>query len=608
MSDLLKNKSKFLSELPTKPGVYCMLSNNGTVLYVGKAKNLKKRVPNYFQSEQKDPKAALLMTHVTDIDLTITNTEAEALILEYTLIKKNKPRYNVVLRDDKSYPYIYVATEHAFPRIEFQRRVKAQKGKYFGPYPNINAVREALTELQKVFLVRQCKDSFFRNRSRACLQYQIQRCSAPCVGLIDKNEYDNDVKSTMLFLAGKNKSIVNSLVKRMEQCSEQKRYEEALKYRDQISRLKEIQAKQLVATSRKTDIDTLGIASDGVTHCVAILSVRNGSVIGSKNYYFKMRGNATKEVIQKGFLSQYYLSVKSPSEIIVPVPIESGSVLEKILSEKAERKVRLTNNVRGNRLGWLDMAHKNATYGLECKVSSEASLIAQLKSIGELFCNGVQPKRIECFDVSHTSGEATVSSCVVFNEQGPLKSDYRRFNIKSTNHGDDYAALSEAVGRRYKRIKKGEALMPDILFLDGGKGQLSSCMQILDELKIKNIIVIAVAKGKSRKPGMEQLFLTTQSEPLNLAADSPALHLIQRIRDEAHRFAITGHRLKRSKNRKGSRLDGIEGLGPIRKRELLKQFGGIHGVMKAGIIDLAKINGISKSMSVRIFNNLHNHS
>tara|TARA_B110000196_G_scaffold119897_2_gene104040 strand:- start:193 stop:2019 length:1827 start_codon:yes stop_codon:yes gene_type:complete len=608
MSELFENKSKFLSKLPSKPGVYCMLGNNGNILYVGKAKNLKKRVPNYFQSEQRDRKTTLLMTKVCDIKLTITNTETEALILEYNLIKKNKPRYNVVLRDDKSYPYIYVATEHQFPRIEFQRRAKSHKGKYFGPYPNAAAVRETLTELQKVFLVRQCKDSFFKNRSRACLQYQIQRCSAPCVGLIEKNEYDNDVNSTMQFLAGKNKSIVNGLVKRMEQCSEQKKYEEALKYRNQISRLKEIQAKQFVSTSRRTDIDVLGIASDGVTHCVAILSIRNGSVTGNKNYYFKIRGATSRVKIQQEFLSQYYLSIKSPSEIIVPESVTKDSVLENLLSDKAQRKVRLTNNVRGNRLGWLDMAHKNAAYELQCKISSEASLTSQLVSLGKLFCNGDQPKRIECFDVSHISGEATVASCVVFNELGPLKSDYRRFNIKSSDYGDDYAALSEAVGRRYKRIKSGEELMPDILFLDGGKGQLSSCMSILQELNIKDIIVIAVAKGRSRKPGMEQLFLTTQNEPLNLAADSPVLHLIQRIRDEAHRFAITGHRQRRNINRKRSRLDGIEGLGPIRRRELLKQFGGIHGVMRAGVEDLSKINGISKAMSVRIFNNLHNHN
>ena len=608
MSELFENKSKFLSKLPSKPGVYCMLGNNGNILYVGKAKNLKKRVPNYFQSEQRDRKTTLLMTKVCDIKLTITNTETEALILEYNLIKKNKPRYNVVLRDDKSYPYIYVATEHQFPRIEFQRRAKSHKGKYFGPYPNAAAVRETLTELQKVFLVRQCKDSFFRNRSRACLQYQIQRCSAPCVGLIEKNEYDNDVNSTMQFLDGKNKSIVNGLVKRMEQCSEQKKYEEALKYRNQISRLKEIQAKQFVSTSRRTDIDVLGIASDGVTHCVAILSIRNGSVIGNKNYYFKIRGATNRVKIQQEFLSQYYLSIKSPSEIIVPESVTKDSVLENLLSDKAQRKVRLTNNVRGNRLGWLDMAHKNAAYELQCKISSEASLASQLASLGKLFCNGVLPKRIECFDVSHISGEATVASCVVFNELGPLKSDYRRFNIKSSDYGDDYAALSEAIGRRYKRIKSGEELMTDILFLDGGKGQLSSCMNILQELNIKDIIVIAVAKGRSRKPGMEQLFLTTQNEPLNLAADSPVLHLIQRIRDEAHRFAITGHRQRRNINRKRSRLDGIEGLGPIRRRELLKQFGGIHGVMRAGVEDLSKINGISKAMSVRIFNNLHNHN
>ena len=608
MSENFKNAKKFLRELPNKPGVYCMLGAKDNVLYVGKAKNLRKRLPNYFQNELRDSKSNLLMSKVFNIDITITHTEAEALILEYNLIKKNKPRYNVVLRDDKSYPYIYISTEHPFPRIEFKRRANNLRGKFFGPYPNVTAVRETLTELQKVFLVRQCKDSYFRNRSRACLQYQIKRCSAPCVGVISKDSYANDVRSTMQFLAGNNKSIVNALVRQMESCSEEQEYEEASKYRDQISRLKEIQAKQLVATNKKSDIDILGIASDGFVHCITIISVRMGAVIESKNHFFKLNGNVTKQDIQHGFLTQYYLGAKPPSEIIVPVEALGSDVLVNVLSKKASKKIRISNKVRGDRLGWLKMADKNAIYGLECKVSSEASMKAQLNALGELFMSGKTPERIECFDVSHISGEATVASCVVFNQTGPIKSDYRRFNIKSAVAGDDYAALSEAVGRRYKRIKNGEELLPDILFLDGGKGQLSKCLSILNEIKIKNIVVIAVAKGKSRKPGHEQLFLTTQDQPINLASDSPALHLIQRIRDEAHRFAITGHRQRRSKNRKQSRLDGIEGLGPIKRRDLLKQFGGIHGVMKAGIDDLVKINGISKSLSIRIFNNLHNHS
>jgi len=602
----MKSPQKFLGSLPSKPGIYRMLGKKDNLLYVGKAKDLKKRIPHYFQSKLSDPKSKFLMTKVCNIDFTVTNTETEALLLEYTLIKKNKPKYNVVLRDDKSYPYIYLSDNHDYPRVEFKRKNRHEKGKYFGPYPNVTAVKETLAELQKVFLVRQCKDSFFKNRSRPCLQYQIKRCSAPCVDLISKEEYSNDVKSTVSFLKGRNTSIVNSLARKMDKLSDKQKYEEASRCRDQIKRLKVIQAKQLNTGNNKHDMDVIGIASSGSVHCVTVLFVRNGIVSGSKNHYLRISGYTDKMAIQYGFLTQHYFAIKPPPEIIVPESLNNKELMEDSFSIKSGRKVRLSNKVRGHRLRWLTLANNNAKHGLQYKTSNESSLASQFNDLGGLFLKNKIPKRLECFDVSHISGEATVASCVVFNNAGPLKNEYRRFNIKSSHRGDDYIALSEAITRRYQKVIKNEAKMPDILFLDGGKGQLSSCVDVLRKLGITNLKVIAIAKGRSRKPTTEQLFVAARKTPLKLPVDSPAMHLIRRIRDEAHRFAVIGHRQKRRMNRNKSRLDGIEGLGPKRRKELLKQFGGIHGVIDAGVDDLMKVQGISKLMSIRIYNNLHN--
>ncbi|MEC9416019.1 MAG: excinuclease ABC subunit UvrC [Pseudomonadota bacterium] len=602
----MKSPQKFLGSLPSKPGIYRMLGKKDNLLYVGKAKDLKKRIPHYFQSKLSDPKSKFLMTKVCNIEFTVTNTETEALLLEYTLIKKNKPKYNVVLRDDKSYPYIYLSDNHDYPRVEFKRKNRHEKGKYFGPYPNVTAVKETLAELQKVFLVRQCKDSFFKNRSRPCLQYQIKRCSAPCVDLISKEEYSNDVKSTVSFLKGRNTSIVNSLARKMDKLSDKQKYEEASRCRDQIKRLKVIQAKQLNTGNNKHDMDVIGIASSGSVHCVTVLFVRNGIVSGSKNHYLRISGYTDKMAIQYGFLTQHYFAIKPPPEIIVPESLNNKELMEDSFSIKSGRKVRLSNKVRGHRLRWLTLANNNAKHGLQYKTSNESSLASQFNDLGGLFLKNKIPKRLECFDVSHISGEATVASCVVFNNAGPLKNEYRRFNIKSSHRGDDYIALSEAITRRYQKVIKNEAKMPDILFLDGGKGQLSSCVDVLRKLGITNLKVIAIAKGRSRKPTTEQLFVAARKTPLKLPVDSPAMHLIRRIRDEAHRFAVIGHRQKRRMNRNKSRLDGIEGLGPKRRKELLKQFGGIHGVIDAGVDDLMKVQGISKLMSIRIYNNLHN--
>jgi excinuclease ABC subunit C len=546
-----------------------------------------------------------MMESVANVEVTVTNTEAEALILEYNLIKQNKPRFNVILRDDKSYPYIYVSTRHSFPRLQFHRGPRKGKGRYFGPYPSTRAVRQTLNELQKLFLVRQCKDSYFSNRTRPCLQYQIKRCTAPCVDLISEEQYAKDVDVAIEFLEGKNQSVIDRFVDLMEQASAEQHYERAARFRDQISRLKEIEARQLVSRSANMDLDILGFASNAAIHCVTVLFIRNGALIGSRDHFPKIAGEDDKQKILNGFVTQYYLGRDAPAEIILDTEIEDAKLLESELSERMGRKIAIRNKVRGDRARWLQMARTNAEQGLNLQVASNATIRRQFAALAEALQLEETPERLECFDVSHTSGEATVASCVVFNAAGPVKSDYRRFNLKPDSAGDDYAAMAEALRRRYTRVRKGEVPTPDVLFVDGGKGQLAEAMTVLDELELDWFKVVAVAKGRARKVGAERLFLPGEKTAIRLPPDSPALLLIQQIRDEAHRFAITGHRARRSKARKTSRLEQIPGLGPKRRRELLRQFGGLQGVMGAGIDDLAKVRGISRSLAESIYNELH---
>jgi excinuclease ABC subunit C len=595
----------FLRSLTNRPGVYRMLNTKGKVIYVGKAQNLKKRVSSYFQRTHADAKTASMMQDVANVEVTVTNTETEALILEYNLIKEHKPRFNVILRDDKSYPYIYVSTEHAFPRLRFHRGARSGKGRYFGPYPSTSAVRKTLNELQKLFLIRQCPDTYFRNRSRPCLQYQIKRCTAPCVGLIDEATYREDIEAAILFLEGRNRSVINTMVRRMETASEQQEYEQAARFRDQIARLKKVEAEQLVTRTNAGDLDVIATASLPGVHCVTIIFIRGGKMIGSRNYFPRVTGETTPTQVLSGFLPQYYLNKSAPAEIVVDADVDDRALLETGFAERSGHKVHIKHRVRGDRLRWLQLARTNADQGVRLQVASNATLQKQFAALGEALETDAPPERLECFDVSHTSGEATVASCVVYNQAGPQKSDYRRFNLSPEAAGDDYAAMREALRRRYERVKKGEVPMPDVLFVDGGKGQLAEAMTILDELELDWLQVVAVAKGRSRRPGMEQLFLAGQNTPTILAPDSPALHLIQQIRDEAHRFAITGHRARRAKSRKTSRLEEIPGLGPKRRRELLKQFGGLQGVRGAGVDDLVKVRGISRTLAEKIYNNLH---
>ena len=490
----------FLRTLTHRPGVYRMIDAKHKIIYVGKARDLKKRVSSYFNRTHDAPKTAAMMKLVDRVEVTVANTEAEALILEYSLIKQHKPRFNILLRDDKSYPYIYASTEHDYPRLKFHRGPRRGKGRYFGPFPSTSAVRQTLNELEKLFLIRNCSDSFFGNRTRPCLQYQIRRCTAPCVNLISKEHYAKDIDAAIQFLDGKNKTVVNSFIKRMEKAADVQDYEHAARFRDQISKLKAIEARQLVKRTSNMDLDILGFASNSAIHCVTVMFIRNGAVIGSRDHFPRLQGETDKQKILNAFVAQYYLGRDAPAEIIIETDIADGELLEQELTLRVGHKVRIRSRVRGDRKRWLEMARTNAEQGLNLKVASNATIKRQFLALGEALQLEEAPQRLECFDVSHTSGEATVASCVVFNTAGALKSDYRRFNLSPQAAGDDYGAMSEALRRRYARIKKGEVPMPDILFVDGGKGQLAEAMKVLTELELDWLTVVGVAKGDRGGP------------------------------------------------------------------------------------------------------------
>jgi excinuclease ABC subunit C len=595
----------FLETLTNQSGVYRMLDRRGQVLYVGKARSLKKRVASYFRaSEQLEPKTRALMSHSTSVEVTVTHTETEALLLENNLIKEHRPRYNIVLRDDKSFPYIYLATKDAFPRLAFHRGPQKRPGRYFGPYAGAGAVRETLGLLQKLFLVRQCEDSFFRNRSRPCLQYQIKRCTAPCVGLVDEASYADDVRHAVMFLEGKSEEMIDELVARMEAASKSLGYERASHYRDQIVSLRRVQERQYISGARG-DIDVIAARSrDGIA-VVQLFVVRSGASLGTKTLQPRHVAGADSGEILRAFLPQYYLNAKAarriPAEILVSEPVEDMELLTEALSQQAGRKISLRHRVRGERARWLEMANTNADLALEQRLAHRASLRDRFEALQDVLELDEPPARIECFDVSHSAGEATVASCVVFESDGAVKSDYRRFNIKDVAAGDDYAAMNQALKRRYTRLRKEEGKIPDLLLIDGGKGQLAEALVVLDELQLDNVAVVAVAKGSTRKPGFEQLFIGGRTLPVMLGADSSALHLVQQIRDEAHRFAITGHRARRSRSRKTSVLEQIPGVGAKRRQRLLAEFGGLQGVARAGVEDLTRVNGISTALAQEIY-------
>jgi excinuclease ABC subunit C len=580
-----------------------MIGKAGKVLYVGKAKNLKKRVSSYF-TRSLNRRIQIMVSQIVDIEIIATHTEAEALILENHLIKSLKPKYNILLRDDKSYPYIYLSADQAFPALSLKRGSRTGKGRYFGPYPSASSTRETLQLLQKLFPVRQCEESFYRNRSRPCLQYQIKRCTAPCVGLINPDDYQEDVQHAVLFLEGKTNQVVDELIECMEQASKTLAFEQAARYRDQIKSLKRVQERQYVS-GEAGDLDIIALAKRGTTACIQVFYIRSGRNLGNKSYYPAVPSEVSDNVVLSAFMSQYYLDNAVPNELILNCDLEERSLLEEVLSQQANRQVRIQIRVKGERSRWLNMAVANANLALEARINASANMEQRLFDLQQVFGLEATPERMECFDISHTRGEFTVGSCVVFDQTGPVKSEYRRFNIEAITPGDDYAAMGQVLTRRYQRIKKGEVALPDILFIDGGKGQLAKVSERLQELGISGLTLVGVAKGADRKAGMERLFLLDRKLPILLLPDSPALLLIQQIRDEAHRFAIMTHRQRRSKSRHQSVLEEIAGIGPKRRQKLMKQFGGLRELSRAGVEDIAKVEGISITLAEQIYRSFH---
>jgi len=596
--------SAFLESLTQRPGVYRMLDAKGEVIYVGKAKNLKKRVSSYFSAKDCSPKQQAMVVRIHSIDVRVTHTEGEALLLESQLIKRHKPRYNITLRDDKSYPSIYVTTHQKFPRLSFHRGAKNGLGRYFGPYPSASAVRESLKLLQKIFPVRQCRDSFFENRSRPCLEYQIERCTAPCVGLIDQASYAEDVHDTLMFLEGDGRQLIDALAHRMEKASAELNFEKAARYRDQIATLRTVLERQSVH-GEQGDVDIIACALRGHTSCIQMVFIRGGQQIGDQTFFPVMPEEQDGQSLIEAFIGLYYLGKPIPREILVSESVEDPALLEEMLTAQAGHSVRISGKLRGERARRVQLALTNAESALTTKLANRQDMHARFLALGQTLQCAETPKRLECFDISHTQGELTVASCVVFDQQGPVKSAYRRFNIEGIQPGDDYAALAQAVTRRYRRIREGEFDPPDILLVDGGKGQVKAVMAALDDLGMASIKTLGVAKGPDRKPGMEVLIPAESTPAFMLPSNSPALLLIQQIRDEAHRFAITGHRQRRAKARKQSTLEGIPGLGIKRRQQLLRQFGGVREISRAGVDALSRIDGISLQLAQRIYDTFH---
>lgn len=596
--------ARFLANVTSAPGVYRMLDARGEILYVGKARNLKKRLASYFRSSGLPLKTQTMMAHMASVEVTSTHTEVEALLLENNLIKQHRPRYNVVLRDDKSYPYIRLVDDQPYPRLTLYRGRRRESGRYFGPYPSAYSARETVNLLQKLFLLRQCNDTFFRNRSRPCLQYQIKRCSAPCVGLISEDDYARDVQNAVLFLEGRNREVVDAIVERMERAAERLDFELAARYRDQIASLRKTVAHQHISGD-EGDHDAIAASVKAGLACVAVVFVRGGRNLGSRTYFPRVSADTSEQEVLSAFLPQYFLEREVPRQILLQGEVDDEQLLQQTLSEQSGRRVQIVHPVRGERRKLLDQTRLTAEQALTMRLAIDAGMRQRFESLQDVLELEQLPARLECFDISHTMGEGTVASCVVFDQQGPRKGDYRRFNIEDITPGDDYAAMREALTRRYTRLKRGEGMIPDVLFIDGGKGQLHMAEQVMEEMQVEGVLLVGVAKGPSRRPGLEQLFLSAREEPLILPADSPALHLIQQIRDEAHRFAITGHRQRRAKARNTSPLEDIPGLGPKRRQQLLKQFGGLQGVARAGVEDLMQIHGISQALAERIYGMFH---
>ncbi|WP_341305342.1 excinuclease ABC subunit UvrC [Pseudomonas sp. TMP25] len=603
---MIFDSSAFLSTCSGRPGVYRMFDADAKLLYVGKAKHLKKRLASYFRQNGLAPKTAALVAKIAQIETTITANETEALLLEQTLIKEWRPPYNILLRDDKSYPYVFLS-DGDFPRLSIHRGAKKQKGRYFGPYPSAGAIRESLNLLQKTFFVRQCEDSFYKNRTRPCLQYQIKRCKAPCVGLVEPAEYADDVRHSVMFLEGRSNALTDELSTGMQAAAGNLDFERAAAMRDQISLLRRVQDQQSMEGGTG-DVDVVAAMVNPGGACVHLISVRGGRVLGSKNFFPQVAIEEDVSGVLLAFLAQYYLSSQErdlPTELIVNAQHEDFPVLIAAIDELRGRELSISYRVRGTRARWQQLAVTNAEQALAARLANRQHVTARFEALAQALDMDEVPQRLECFDISHSSGEATVASCVVFGPEGPLKSDYRRYNIEGITPGDDYAAMYQALTRRFSKIKDGEGKLPDILLVDGGKGQLAMAREVLEELAVPDLILLGVAKGATRKPGLETLYLNDAAHEFTLPGNSPALHLIQQIRDESHRFAITGHRARRGKTRRTSTLEEVAGVGPKRRRELLNHFGGLQELSRASIEEIAKAPSISKKLAELIYAALH---
>jgi excinuclease ABC subunit C len=610
----------FARALTAAPGVYRMYGEEDAVLYVGKAASLNKRVASYFTATPRSLRLTTMIAQTVRMEVTVTRNEAEALLLENQLIKSLKPRYNVLLRDDKSYPYIFLATADATPRIAFYRGARSMPGRFFGPYPSASSVREALNTIHKLFRLRSCEDSVFRNRSRPCLQYQIQRCSAPCVGLIEPEAYRDSVRRTELFLDGKADALAEELGSAMERAAAALEFEEAARLRDLIAGLRKVQARQYVDGDR-ADLDVLACAMEQGSACVMLLSFREGMNQGTRGFFPRTNGAEDPAEVLAAFVTQYYLEQRPPREIVLSHEIDDLGLIEDVLGLQAGLRVQVKTSVRGDRARYLELAQRNAALALATELASNATQRARVEALQALLGLPAPPQRIECFDISHTQGEATVASCVVFDAEGPVRAQYRRYNIAGVTGGDDFAAMRQVLERRFRRAQEEGAraaeasgaadragvslgVLPDLLLIDGGKGQLAQALQVMQEAGIVGIEVIGVAKGAERRAGHETLVRPDGSE-LRPGPNSPALQLIQQVRDEAHRFAITGHRGRRAKARERSRLEDIPGIGARRRAMLLRHFGGLAGLKRAGVEEIARVEGINAALAQRIYHALH---
>ncbi len=595
--------------LPAAPGVYRMINADEGVLYVGKARALRNRVGSYFNATPKPTRIMAMLAQVARIEVTVTRSEADALLLENQLIKSLQPRYNVMLRDDKSYPFVLL-TKEGWPRIAFHRGPRAIPGRYFGPYPSAASVRETLNLMHKLFRLRSCEDSVFRNRSRPCLQHQIGRCSAPCVGLVDAGEYADAVRRASLFLEGRSEELGDELAASMQRASDDLEFEQAARLRDLIATIRKLQARQYV-DGRNADLDVLAVAMQGASACVLLLAFRDGRNLGTRAFFPKTNGEDSAAEVLAAFVSQYYAEQPPPAEIVLDRDIPERELIEQALAEHAGRKIELRINVRGERAAHLELVKRNAELALATELTSSSAQQARVDGLRDLLGLAEAPKRIECFDISHTMGEATVASCVVFDAAGPVRSQYRRYNIPTGGStgiepGDDYAAMHQALQRRFRPAAEGEpdAVLPDVLLIDGGAGQVAQAQAVLQESGVAGVALVGVAKGHARKAGAETLLLPDGRE-VQPGAASPALQLVQQVRDEAHRFAITGHRGKRQKVRTTSRLEDIAGIGPRRRAALLKHFGGLSGLKAAAVDDIARVDGVNRALAERIWASLH---